>query len=288
MIQPVVQGFFDSVTGTWTYVVHSEEADRRCAVIDSVLDYEPFSGRVKTTSADKVLAYIAAQGLELQWILETHIHADHLTAAAYLQQKLGGKTAISCHILDVLKAWQPVFEYAGDTPLDGSQFDHVFADDEAFKIGALDARIIPTPGHTPADSAYIIGENVFVGDALFLPDVGTGRCDFPGGSAVASYESTQKILALPHHYRVYVGHDYPPAGARAPEFATSILAQKQTNVRVNSSISKAEYVAKRNSDDVGKDVPKLLLPALQVNLRAGKFSQTASGMQYIQIPINRV
>ncbi len=175
MTKPEVRGFFDAATATWTYVVW---ADKKCAVIDSVLDYDPASGRTSTASADKVIYFIRNKGLQVEWILETHIHADHLTAAHYLKEKLGGKTGISEHILAVLKTWQPVFHNEADTPLDGSQFDHLFNDDERFSIGTLDARIIATPGHTPADTTYIIGDAAFVGDAMFLPDVGTGRCDF--------------------------------------------------------------------------------------------------------------
>jgi glyoxylase-like metal-dependent hydrolase (beta-lactamase superfamily II) len=289
MDKPDVAGFFDPVTATWTYVVYVEGGeDRRCAVIDSVLDYDIHSGRTGTQSVDKVLSFIQEKSLEVQWILETHIHADHLTGSAYIKEKAGGKTAISRHILQVLENWEPIFHNEADTPKNGYQFDVIFDDDETFSVGSLEARIIHTPGHTPADTTYIIGDAVFVGDAMFLPDVGTGRCDFPGGSAEDSYKSAQKILALPGNYRMYVGHDYPPAEGREPQCLTTVGEQKRSNVRVKKGISKAEYVSKRNRDDAGKAVPKLLLPSIQVNLRAGSFGKKDKGVQYVKLPVNKI
>lgn len=289
MKKPNVRGFFDPVTATWTYVVYADgDADKRCAVIDSVLDYDIHSGRTKTTSADQVIAFIKKKGLEVEWILETHIHADHLTGSAYIKEQLGGKTAISKHILDVLKTWEPIFHNEVDTPLDGYQFDHTFDSDEIFSVGSFEARIIHTPGHTPADTTYIIGDAVFVGDAMFLPDVGTGRCDFPGGSAEDSYDSSRKLFDLPDDYRMYVGHDYPPTDERDPQCMALIGEQKRANIRVHEGISKAEYIAKRNGDDEGKSVPKLLLPSIQVNLRAGDFGQKTEGIQYIKLPVDKI
>lgn len=289
MIKPDVRGFFDPVTATWSYVVWAEgHEDRRCAIIDSVLDFDIHSGRTKTDSADRVVEFIRKKGLDVEWILETHIHADHLTGSRYLKDSLGGKTAISKHILKVLETWQPVFHNEQDTPLEGYQFDHLFEDNEEFTIGPLTARIIHTPGHTPADTTYIIGDAVFVGDAMFLPDVGTGRCDFPGGSAEDSFESSRKILALPDEYRMYVGHDYPPEGKRGPQCMATIAEQKAGNIRVHEGITREAYVAKRNKDDEGKDVPKLLLPSIQVNLRGGEFGDATEGVRYIKIPVDKI
>jgi glyoxylase-like metal-dependent hydrolase (beta-lactamase superfamily II) len=289
MTKPDVRGFFDPVTATWSYVVYADgNADKRCAIIDSVLDYNIYSGRTKTASADRVIEFVKKKGLSVEWILETHIHADHLTASAYIKKVLGGKTAISSHLLEVLAAWEPIFHNEADTPLDGRQFDHIFADDAAFTVGSIDARIIHTPGHTPADTTYIIGDAVFVGDVMFLPDVGTGRCDFPGGSAAQSYESSRKLFNLPDEYRMYVGHDYPPAGMRAPQCMTTIGEQKKSNIRLHSGIVKETYVTKRNLDDHDKEVPQLLLPSIQVNLRAGTFGLDTAGVQYMKLPVNKI
>ncbi len=287
MTAPDVRGFFDSATATWSYVVWSEGADdKRCAIIDSVLDYDIYSGGTKTTSCDHLVDFVKSKNLEVQWILETHIHADHLSGARYLKEKLGGKTGISKHILSVLKTWEPFFHNEADTPLDGSQFDYLFDDEEQFSIGPLQARIIYTPGHTPADTSYIIGDAVFVGDCIFLPDVGSGRCDFPGGSAEDSYDSSRKLFQLPESTRVYVCHDYPPGTIRSPQCMATILEQKTTNSRLKLGIDKTEFVSKRNLDDKGKAVPQLLLPSIQVNLRAGSFGDATNGVQYVKLPLN--
>lgn len=290
MKKPNVRGFFDPVTATWSYVVYANgDADKRCAIIDSVLDYDIHSSRTRTESADRVIDFVQKKGIEVEWILETHIHADHLTASAYIKKNMGGKTAISKHILKVLETWQPIFQNEEDTPVSGYQFDHTFADDEVFTIGPLEARMIHTPGHTPADTTYIIGDAIFVGDAMFLPDVGTGRCDFPGGSAEDSYDSSRKLLAFPEDYRMYSGHDYPPEGTtRPPQCMATIGEQTLGNVRVHEGISKDDYVTKRNSDDKGKAVPKLLLPSIQVNLRAGEFGKEKEGVQYVKLPLNKI
>jgi glyoxylase-like metal-dependent hydrolase (beta-lactamase superfamily II) len=288
MIKPDVRGFFDPVTATWSYVVWADgHADKRCAVIDTVLDYDIHSGRTQTVSVDRVIDFVRRKGLTVEWRLETHIHADHLTGANKVKEALGGKSAISSHILRVLETWQPIFNSPGDTPLEGYQFDHLFADDEEFTIGPMTARIIHVPGHTPSDTAYIIGDAVFVGDAMFLPDVGTGRCDFPGGSAADSYESSRKLLALPDEYRMYVGHDYPPPG-RGPQCMATIAEQKAANVRVREGITRDEYVIRRNRDDAGKPVPKLLLPSIQVNLRGGTFGTATNGVQYVKLPVDKI
>lgn len=284
---PQVKTFFDQATATWTYVVWCGQT-KACAVIDSVLDYDIFSGRTSTDSADALISFIDTQDLTLEWILETHIHADHLTAAAYLKKKLGARTGIGVRIKEVLKTWQPLFQNDTDTPLTGEQFDILFEDGARFSIGNLDAMFLSVPGHTPVDGAYVIGESVFVGDAMFLPDVGTGRCDFPGGSADDSYVSCQKLLELPDHYQMYVGHDYPPDGSRPIMAATTIGAQKEKNIRVRAGITQEDYVLRRQKDDEGKAIPKMLIPALQVNLRAGSFGNPQNGVYYLKVPLNRL
>lgn len=286
--KPDVMGFYDEVTATWSYVVwDNNHIAKPCAIIDSVLDYDPDAGRTSTRSADRIIRFIRENHLLPEWILETHIHADHLTASAYLKNRLGGKTAISKHILKVIETWEPVFNSPGDTPRTGYQFDKLFDDDERFRIGNIDARIFHTPGHTPADTTYLIGDALFVGDAIFLPDIGTGRCDFPGGDAADSYDSTRKIFALPDDSRLFVGHDYPPAH-RGPACLTTVGEQKKSNTRVHEGITKDEYVTRRKQDDAGKPVPKLLLPSIQVNLRAGGFGEPVNDVQYIRIPLNKV
>ncbi len=284
---PDVKSFFDSATSTWTYIVWCEaSANRSCAVIDSVLDYDISSGKVSTISADLVVNFIREKNLKLEWILETHIHADHLTAASYLKEKLGGKTGVTNRIVAVLATWEKILNNAADTPLTGEQFDHLFADNEEFKIGELSAKIIATPGHTPADTSFLIGETIFAGDAIFLPDIGSGRCDFPDGSAEDSFNSVQKLFEFPDFYKLYIGHDYPPVGVREAECVTTIGEQKSKNIRLNSRVSKKEFVEKRSKDDLGKPVPKLLFPSLQVNLRAGKFGRQENGASYIKIPVS--
>ncbi|MBA4749526.1 MAG: MBL fold metallo-hydrolase [Alphaproteobacteria bacterium] len=287
MTTPHVQTFFDKTTATWTYVVWCGQT-KACAVIDTVLDYDLYAGRVSTHSADAVICFIKTQGLILEWILETHIHADHLTAAAYLKEKLGGRTGIGARITEVLRTWQPIFQNEADTPLTGEQFDTLFEDGARFKIGALDATFLSVPGHTPVDGAYVIGESVFVGDAMFMPDVGTGRCDFPGGCATDSYASCQKILALPDQYQMYVGHDYPPADGRGVMAFTTIGTQKKKNIRVHAQVTEDAYVLKRRKDDTEKPVPKMLIPALQVNLRAGSFGPPQNGICYLKVPVNKL
>lgn len=286
--KPDVMGVFDKDTATWSYVVWDASLpEKPCAIIDSVLDFDLSSGRSRTDSADRIIKFIKENNLSTQWILETHIHADHLTASAYLKEKLGGKTAISKHILKVIETWEPVFNSGADTPRTGYQFDHLFDDDETFQIGSIDAKIFHTPGHTPADTTYLIGDSLFVGDSIFLPDVGTGRCDFPGGDAADSYESTRKIFTLPDDTRLFVGHDYPPEN-RGPACLTTVGAQKKHNIRVHEGISREEYVSKRSQDDAGKPVPHLLLPSIQVNLRAGSFGAPVNDVRYIKIPVDKI
>lgn len=282
-----IQNFYDKDTATFTYIV-SDEATKKCAVIDSVLNYDISSGRVTTASADLVINYIKENNLDLEWILETHIHADHLTAASYIKEKIGGKIAIGDKIIAVLKFWVPLFNTKKDTPLNAAQFDHLFYDGEIFAIGNLQVKVLQTPGHTPACAVYLIEDVVFVGDTIFLPRMGTARTDFPGASARELYHSIQKILALPENTKIFVGHDYPEAGKEA-EFCCTVAEQKRNNILINDAVGEEQYVENRNKRDVGKAVPKLILPAIQVNLRAGKLGAAEeNGVQYIKIPLNKI
>lgn len=282
-----IEHFFDKDTATFTYVV-SDELTKKCAIIDSVLDYDMYAGKTSTFSADKIIDYVKQSKLHVEWILETHVHADHLTASNYLREKLGGKIGIGEHIIEVLKFWVPLFNTSHDTPLDGSQFDHLFKDGEIFKIGTIEVRVMHTPGHTPACLSYIIGDAVFVGDTIFMPYVGTARTDFPGGSAKTLYQSIQKLLKLPDNTKIYTCHDYPPQG-KSEGYVSTIAEQKLKNSMVHEGISEDEYVTARNEKDKGKAVPRLLLPSIQINLRAGKFGeQDSNGINYIKIPLNKL
>jgi glyoxylase-like metal-dependent hydrolase (beta-lactamase superfamily II) len=282
-----VEHFFDKNSATFTYVV-SDPKTSQCAIIDSVLDYDIHAGQTSTDSADKVIAYVKENKLAVQWILETHAHADHLTASHYLREKLGGKIGIGEHIKEVLKFWVPLFNTAHDTPLDGSQFDHLFKDEETFNIGSIEVKVIHTPGHTPACVSYLVCDAAFVGDTIFMPYVGTARTDFPGGSARTLYRSIQKLLSLPESTRIFTCHDYPPQG-QGVGYVSTVANQKAKNSMVHDGVSEAEYVVARNSKDIGKAVPRLLLPAIQVNLRAGDLGKAENnGVQYIKIPLNKV
>ncbi len=282
-----VKAFFDNNTATVTYVVSDLET-KTCVIIDSVLDYDPIAGRTSTKSADAVIDFIKAEKLNLEWILETHIHADHLTAAKYIQKKLGGKTAIGKNISKVLEFWTKVFNTQNDTPLDGSQFDHLFLDGEKFKIGNLEVKVIFTPGHTPACVSYLVEDSVFVGDAIFMPYVGTARTDFPGGSAEELYDSIQKIYNLPDATKIFTGHDYPLDGNQ-PAWVCTVLEEKEKNILLTKATEKNAYVAERNKRDFNKPVPRLLLPAVQFNLRGGRFGAAEdNGVQYVKIPINQI
>jgi glyoxylase-like metal-dependent hydrolase (beta-lactamase superfamily II) len=262
-----IRPFFDTNTATVSYVVSD---GKTCAIIDSVLDYDLATGRSSTAFADQIVAYVTAHGLKVEWILETHIHADHLTAADYLKGKLGGKTAIGNKITEALAYWVPKFAI-NDTPLDGSQFDKLWKDGERFSIGTLKAEVLFTPGHTPVCLCYHIGDAVFVGDTIFMPNVGTARADFPGGDAATLYRSIKKILALPDATRLFMCHDYPPKG-NTPSWETTVGEQKKKNIFVSDSVSEAEYVQKRRARDETLAAPRLLTPSLKANLRAGKIS----------------
>jgi glyoxylase-like metal-dependent hydrolase (beta-lactamase superfamily II) len=284
-MNPHIEAFYDKVTGTVSYVVY--DAPRgRAALIDPVLDFDPKSGRTHTTSADRLIRFVREQGLQADWILETHAHADHLSAAHYLKQALGGKIAIGDHIRQVQGVFKQLFNLDSDFPQDGSQFDHLFAEDEVFAIGGLSARALFVPGHTPADMAYQIGNAVFVGDTLFMPDVGTARCDFPGGDAHTLYRSIRKLLALPADTRLFMCHDYPPNGREA-RWQTTVAQQRAHNIHVHDGVGEDDFVAMRQKRDAGLEMPVLILPSIQVNIRAGTMPAAESnGVSYLKIPIN--
>ena len=282
---PQVHGIFDPATWTVTYVVY-EKVGSACAIIDSVLDYDHKSGRTHTTSADKVIAFVKEKNLKVEWILETHAHADHVTAAPYLKEKLGGVTAIGDHIQQVQKVFQGVFNLESSFKTDGSQFGHLLKADEEFKIGELTAKTLFVPGHTPACVAYQIGDAVFVGDTIFMPDVGTARCDFPGGDAKVLYQSVRKLLSLPNETRLFMCHDYPPTD-RAINFETTVAEQREKNIHVHDGVTEAEFVAMRSKRDATLEMPVLILPSVQVNIRAGEMPpKEANGVAYLKIPMN--
>ncbi|MDB4219288.1 MBL fold metallo-hydrolase [Emcibacteraceae bacterium] len=285
-LAPEIKAFFDSDTNTITYVV-ADTTTSACAIIDSVLDYDPTSGRTNTKSADSVISYILKSGYRCQWIVETHIHADHLTAAPYLKNKLGGKTAIGNDVTTVQRSFGPIFNAESSFATDGRQFDHLFRDDEVFKIGNIDARVITTPGHTPACISYVIGENCFVGDTMFMPDAGTARCDFPGGNAATLYDSLQRILSLPDETKLYMCHDYGPGG-RDYKWVTSVKEQREKNIHLAEK-SRAEYIEIRTTRDTELSMPKLILPSVQINMRGGNFPPADNdGVSYIKIPLDKL
>ena len=284
-LKPQVHGIFNPATWTVTYVVHNGTGSA-AAIIDSVLDYDPKSGRTRTTSADKVIDYVMAQCLKVQWILETHAHADHLSAAPYLKQKLGGKIAIGDQITRVQRVFKGIFNLEPEFRMDGSQFDVLLKDGEAFRIGDLTASVIAVPGHTPACVAYQVGDAVFVGDTMFMPDVGTARCDFPGGDAKTLYASVRKLLSLPTDTRLFMCHDYPPNN-RPVAFETTVAEQRAKNIHVHDGISEAQFVEMRTKRDATLEMPVLILPAVQINIRAGELPpKEANGIAYAKIPLN--
>jgi len=283
--RPQVHGLFDPATWTVNYVVHAGPGTA-CAIVDPVLDFDPKSGRTRTASADKVIQYVRAKGLRVEWILETHAHADHLTAAPYLKAKLGGRTGIGEHITSVQKVFKGIFNLEPGFRQDGSQFDHLFRDGEEFRIGELTGRVLHVPGHTPADIAYQIGDAVFVGDTMFMPDVGTARCDFPGGNANRLYASVRRILDLPPQTRLFMCHDYPP-NERPVAFETTVAAQRAHNIHIHDGISEEQFVEMRARRDATLEMPVLILPAVQVNLRAGEMPpKEDNGVSYLKIPID--
>jgi len=285
---PVVTAFFDPPTSTVSYVVHDPHT-RRAAVIDSVLDYDPASGRTATTAADALLAYIQANDLKVDWLLETHAHADHLSAAPYLQKNVGGKIAIGAHIVAVQTTFGRLFNAEAEFRRDGSDFDQLFADGDHFQIGTLDVTVLHVPGHTPACIAYVIGDAVFVGDTMFMPDYGTARADFPGGDARALYRSARRILALPPHTRLFMCHDYLPEGRTQFAWETTVEEERRANIHIHDGVDEDAFVAMREARDATLAAPRLILPSVQVNIRAGHFPPPEdNGVTYLKIPLNAV
>lgn len=283
---PVIKAFFDTDTNTVSYVVHDPES-LRGAVIDSVLDYDPASGRTSFSSADAIIAYVGEKELAIDWLLETHAHADHLSAAPYLQQTLGGKIAIGASITLVQTVFGKLFNAGTEFQRDGSDFDTLFHDGDHFKIGHLDVTVLHVPGHTPADIAYVIGDAVFVGDTMFMPDYGTARCDFPGGDARTLFRSLRRILELPGDTRLFMCHDYLPKGREHFVWETTVAEQRTSNVHAHDGISEDAFVAMREARDATLDMPRLILPSVQVNMCAGHLPEAEeNGVRYLKIPLN--
>ena len=281
-----IQHFFDENTNTFSYVV-SDPVTRQCAIIDSVLDYDPASATTTTTHADEIIAYIHNNKLTVEWILETHVHADHLTASQYLKEQLGGKIAMSHKISIVQETFSAIYNLDIKYFNSHQSFDYLFADHETFTIGELQAYNIPTPGHTPACLSYVIGDAVFVGDTLFMPDYGTARCDFPKGSAGQLYDSVQLLYELPEETRVFLCHDYLPESRERYEHETLLKTQKEQNIHIHTGVSKAEFIEMRTQRDATLTMPKLILPSIQINMDAGKFPQPeANGIRYLKLPLN--
>lgn len=287
-LNPTVHAFFDEPTNTISYVV-SDETTKRCAIVDSVLDYDPASGRTKRESADEIIAYVKEQDLSVDWILETHVHADHLSAAPYLKEHLGGKLAIGSNIRTVQDIFGKVFNAGTEFERDGSQFDHLFEDGDTFKIGEIEARAIHTPGHTPACMTYVIGDAAFVGDTLFMPDYGTARTDFPGGDARTLYQSIQKVLSLPPETRLFMCHDYKAPGRDEYKWETTVAEERAHNIHVNEGITEDDFVNMRETRDATLSMPTLILPSVQVNMRAGEMPPPEdNGQRYLKIPIDGI
>jgi glyoxylase-like metal-dependent hydrolase (beta-lactamase superfamily II) len=285
----LVEGFFDRHTSTISYVVMDRNS-RQCALMDSVLDYDPKSGRTRTESADKLIARVRELDAKVQWILETHVHADHLSAACHLKEQVGGQTGIGRYVTVVQEVFGDLFNAGPDFARDGSQFDHLFSDDETFRIGSLAARAMHTPGHTPGCMSYVVSDEqetaAFVGDTLFMPDYGTARCDFPGGDARTLFQSINKVLSLPAETRLYMCHDYQPGG-RPVQYISTVAEQREKNVHVRNGISEEEFVAMRTARDATLEMPVLMLPSVQVNMRAGQLPPPeANGRRYLKIPLN--
>lgn len=285
LVKPSIKSFFDPATYTISHVVY-EGSGSPCVVIDSVLDYDAAMGRIKTTSADAIVAFVRENNLKVEWILETHAHADHLSAAHYVKRMVGGKTAIGENIKIVQGVFGKLFNLGSDFHTDGCQFDHLFKSDELFSFGNLQGKAISVPGHTPADMAYQIGDAVFVGDTLFMPDVGTARCDFPGGNAHMLYRSIKTLMALPSETRLYMCHDYPPP-TRDPCWETTVADERTRNIHVHDGVTEELFVQMRESRDKTLGMPALILPSIQVNIRAGELpSAENNGVMYLKIPLN--
>ena len=288
MIKPKVIPFFDETTNTISYVVADPDTNT-CAIIDSLLDYDASSGRTGTKSVDRLIKYVEQSKLTVNWIIDTHVHADHLTAAPYVRDVLGGRTAIGENIVRVQKIFGEIFNEGQTFHTDGSQFNHLFKDGETYTVGNINARAIYTPGHTPACMSHLIGDALFLGDTLFMPDSGTARCDFPGGDAQILYRSIHKVFDLPNETRAFMCHDYKAPGRDEFAWESTISEQKEKNIHVNKSINEHEFIEMRTARDATLSMPKLLLPSVQVNMRAGNFPEPeANGKQYLKVPINTV
>ena len=287
MLRPLVHSFYHKETGTWSYVV-SDPATRVAAIIDPVLDYDAKSGRTDTISAQQLVNTVLENSYRIEWILETHAHADHISAAPFIKKNLGGRIAIGKGITEVQKAFKPVFNLDETFATDGSQFDHLFDSDEVFSVGELHGRVIPTPGHTNDSVSYLIGDAIFVGDSLFMPDGGSARCDFPGGDAAVLFQSIHRLFALPDATRMFVCHDYSPGG-REPHCETTVGEQKRSNIHAASNISEHDFITMRTSRDATLSMPTLIIPSVQVNIAAGEFPAAASnGVVYLKIPVNEL
>ncbi|MCH8503997.1 MAG: MBL fold metallo-hydrolase [Ectothiorhodospiraceae bacterium] len=286
-MQPIVEAFLDDDSETFSYVVYDEPGGH-AAVVDPVLDYDNKSGRTSTAGAQRLVDFVRSQQLTVDWILETHAHADHLSAAPFVRDQGGGKLAIGEHIRDVQQLFRDIFNLERDFLPDGSDFDHLFREGDTFRVGKLEWRVLHTPGHTPADMSYLIGDALFVGDTLFMPAVGTARCDFPGGDARTLYRSARKLLELPAQTRMFMCHDYPPEG-RGHSFLTTVGEQKRDNKHVRDGLSEAEFVRMREERDATLEMPRLILPSIQVNIRAGRMPPPENnGVVYLKIPINQL
>ncbi|WP_299503207.1 MBL fold metallo-hydrolase [uncultured Roseobacter sp.] len=287
-MSPDVKAFFDTTTNTVSYIVKDPQGTA-CAIIDSVLDFDHASGRTDTASADAIIGHVQSHGLQLQWVLESHVHADHLSAAPYLQEKLGGQIGIGDQITTVQDTFGKVFNEGTKFQRDGSQFDRLFSDGDSFHIGQMRADVMHTPGHTPACMTYVIGDAAFVGDTLFMPDFGTARCDFPGGSAHDLYQSIQRILSLPDDTRIFVGHDYKAPGREEFAWETTVGAQKARNVHIGQDRAEEQFVQMREARDATLGMPKLILPSLQVNMRAGNMPEPdEQGDVMLKLPVNKI
>lgn len=287
-LRPEIASFFDPATFTVTYVVH-DPATLEAAIVDSVLDFDPNSGRTRTASADQVIDYVNSHNLKVIWLLETHAHADHFSAAPYLQEKLGGKIAIGADIVTVQKVFGKLFNAGTEFERDGSQFDALFKDGDTFTIGNLPVTVMHVPGHTPACIAYVVGEAVFVGDTMFMPDYGTARADFPGGDARTLFRSLRRILSLPPETRLFMCHDYLPKGRTEYVWETTVAAEREGNIHAHDGVTEDEFVAMREARDATLDMPRLILPSVQVNMRAGHLPPPDdNGVTYLKIPVNAV
>jgi glyoxylase-like metal-dependent hydrolase (beta-lactamase superfamily II) len=285
-MQAKVEAFFDPATYTYSYVV-TDPSSKHCAIIDSVLDYDPASGRTSFQSADRLIEYVKANQLQVDWLLETHVHADHLSAAPYLKRELGGQLAIGENITVVQNTFGKLFNAGTEFATDGRQFDHLFKDGDSFQVGAIEARAIHTPGHTPACMTYLIGDAGFVGDTLFMPDYGTARCDFPGGDAHTLFQSIRKLFALPGETRLFMCHDYKAPGRDEYRFETTVAEERAHNVHVHEGISEADFVAMRSARDATLGMPTLILPSVQVNMRGGQLPPAEdNGTRYLKIPLD--